>query len=185
MEDKEILDLYWARSENAISETENKYGRYCHYIAFNILHNHEDSEECVNDTCLRAWEVIPPQRPNRLSAFLGKITRNLALDRYKYDNRDKRGGSQLPLVYEELEAFISVSDPVQNMIDETVLTDCLNRFLASLPSEKRNLFLRRYWHFSSISDIAKDFSISEGKVKMTLHRVRNDLRQFLEKEGAL
>jgi len=185
MEDNEILDLYWARSENAISETENKYGRYCHYIAFNILNSHEDSEECVNDTCLKAWEVIPPQRPNKLSAFLGKITRNLALDRYKFNSRDKRGGSQLPLVYEELEPFVSVSDPTQKMIDEMVLTDCLNRFLNSLPTEKRNLFMRRYWHFSSIKDIARDFSISEGKVKMTLLRIRNELKQFLEKEGAL
>lgn len=185
MEDNEILDLYWARSENAISETENKYGRYCHYIAFNILHSYEDSEECVNDTCLKAWEVIPPQRPNRLSTFLGKITRNLALDRYKYNNRGKRGGSQLPLALDELATCVSSSDQTEAIIDEMVLTDCLNRFLAALPAEKRKLFLRRYWHFSSIKDIAADFSISEGKVKMSLLRTRNELKQFLEKEGAL
>lgn len=185
MEDKAILELFWARSEDAIVETEHKYGRYCHYIAFNILNSHEDSEECVNDTCLKAWETIPPQRPNRLATFLGKITRNLALDRYKFNNRDKRGGSQLPLVFEELEAFVSVSDPAQDMVDEMVITDCINRFLGALPTEKRILFMRRYWHFSSIKDIARDFSISEGKVKMTLLRTRNELKQFLEKEGAL
>lgn len=185
MEDKAILELFWARSEDAIVETEHKYGRYCHYIAFNILNSHEDSEECVNDTCLKAWQIIPPQRPNRLATFLGKITRNLALDRYKFNNRDKRGGSQLPLVFEELEAFIGASDPEQYMVDEMVLTDCINRFLGSLPTEKRILFMRRYWHFSSIKDIARDFSISEGKVKMTLLRTRNELKQFLEKEGAL
>lgn len=183
MGDQQIVDLYWARAENAISETAHKYGRYCHYIAYNILHNDEDSEECVNDTYLKAWNVIPPQRPNKLSTFLGKITRNFALDRYKYNSREKRGGGQMPLVIDELAECVSTTDTANHIIDDMVLVDCFNRFLATLPAETRKIFMRRYWYFSSIKEIANDFSISESNVKMTLFRVRNKLKQLLEKEG--
>lgn len=183
MDDKQIIDLYWARSENAISETADKYGKYCHYIAYNILFNDEDSEECVNDTYLKAWGVIPPQRPNRLATFLGKITRNLALDRYKYNNREKRGNGQMPLVLNELAECVSVTDSTEHIINDMVLVDCFNRFLATLPTETRNIFMRRYWFLSSIKEIAADFAISESKVKMTLLRARNDLKQLLMKEG--
>ena len=183
MDDQQIVDLYWVRTENAISETAHKYGRYCHYIAYNILHSDEDSEECVNDTYLKAWNVIPPQRPNKLSTFLGKITRNLALDRYKYNSREKRGGGQMPLVMDELAECVSATDTTNHIIDDMVLVDCFNRFLATLPAEPRKIFMRRYWYFSSIKEIADDFSISESNVKMTLSRVRNKLKQLLEKEG--
>ena len=183
MGDQQIIDLYWARAENAISETAHKYGRYCHYIAYNILHNDEDSEECVNDTYLKAWNVMPPQRPNKLSTFLGKITRNFALDRYKYNSREKRGGGQMPLVIDELAECVSTTDTTNHIIDDMVLVDCFNRFLATLPAETRKIFMRRYWYFSSIKEIANDFSISESNVKMTLSRVRNKLKQLLEKEG--
>lgn len=183
MGDQQIVDLYWARAENAISETAHKYGRYCHYIAYNILHNDEDSEECVNDTYLKAWNVIPPQRPNKLSTFLGKITRNLALDRYKYNSREKRGGAQMPLVIDELAECVSATDTTSHIIDDMVLVDCFNRFLATLPAEPRKIFMRRYWYFSSIKEIANDFSISESNVKMSLSRTRNKLKQLLEKEG--
>ena len=106
MDDKQILDLYWERSEAAISETSKKYGKYCRYIAFNILHNDEDSEECVNDTYLRAWNSIPPNRPSVLKTFLGKITRNLSLDRYELLNAKKRNGGQMPLVFDEIQECI-------------------------------------------------------------------------------
>lgn len=110
MEDRQIVDLYWARSENAISETERKYGRYCYYIAYNILHNNEDSEECVNDTYLNAWKAMPNQRPSKLSTFLGKITRNLSLNRWELYNAEKRGSGQIPLALDELHECIPTSN---------------------------------------------------------------------------
>ena len=183
MNDKQILDLYWARSEDAISETSKRYGRYCHYIARNILHNDEDSEECVNDTYLKAWETMPPHRPEKLSAFLGKIVRNLALNRYKGYTAEKRGSGQVPVALDELQDCIPAADSVAEMIDDLILVDIFNRFLSGLPTEKRKIFVRRYWYLSPIKEIAKDYNISESKVKVTLLRVRNNLRQVLEKEG--
>lgn len=183
MDDKQIIDLYWARSENAIMQTANKYGRYCHYIAFNILHNDEDSKECVNDTYLKAWNAMPPQRPNRLSVFLGKITRNLSLDRYKRYNAEKRGYGQITYVLDELKACVPADDNVEQIVDDVVLTEVLNRFLASLPAETRIIFMRRYWYFCSIKDIAADLKVSESKVKMSLLRSRDKLRHLLEREG--
>lgn len=183
MDDKQILDLYWERSENAIVETANKYGKYCHYIAYNILHNDEDSEECVNDTYLKAWGVIPPQRPNRLSTFLGKITRNLSLDKYKERHAKKRGDGQVSLALEELQECIPAESSVEDAIDDMALTELLNEFLASLQSEARRIFMQRYWYLCSIREIAQDFQISESKVKMSLLRSRNALKSMLEKEG--
>ncbi len=183
MDDKQIIELYNERSETAISETANKYGRYCYHIAYNILYNAQDSEECVNDTYLKTWETIPPQCPNKLSVFLGKITRNLALNRYKYYTREKRGGGQTFLALDELSECIPAVDNTEQATDEQELIDVLNRFLRSLPTEKRIIFLRRYWYLSSIKEIADDFGISESKVKMTLLRTRNALQQVLEKEG--
>lgn len=183
MDDQEILDLYWARSETAISETAEKYGRYCHYIARNILNNDQDSEECVNDTFLKAWNSIPPHRPGNLGTFLGKITRNLSLDRYRRRSADKRGHGQIPLALEELAECMPAADPTDSIIEELVLTDLLNRFLASLPAVSRNIFLRRYWYFSSTKEIAAEYGLSESKVKMVLHRMRKQLKALLEKEG--
>lgn len=183
MDDKQILDLYWARSERAISETADKYGRYCHYIACNILHNAEDSEECVNETWLKAWGTIPPKRPNRLSVFLGKITRNLSLNRYKKYTAEKRGGGQTALALEELQECIPASDRVEQIVDDLVLTEALNRFLASLSAETRKIFMRRYWYLSSVKEIAAEFGMGESKVKMALLRSRNELKNLLEKEG--
>jgi len=181
MDDKQIIDLYWRRSENAIAETENKYGRYCRSIAYNILNSVSDSEECVNDAYLKVWSAIPPQRPEKLSVFLGRIVRNLALDRCKYNTREKRGSGQMPLVIDELAEC--VSDNTRNVIDDMVIVDCMNSFLDSLPEMTRIIFMRRYWYFSSIREIAKDYSISESNVKTTLLRARRKLQQFLEKEG--
>lgn len=183
VEDKQIIDLYWAHSETAISETASKYGRYCHSIAFNILHSHEDSEECVNDTFFNAWKAIPPQRPNKFSAFLGTITRHLSLNKWEQYNAEKRGCGQVPLVLEELTDCIPASENVEQVADDLALTELLNRFLGTLSTDSRKIFMRRYWYMNSIKEIAKGYSMSESKVKMSLLRSRNELKQLLEKEG--
>ncbi len=183
MEDKQIVDLYWERSETAISETAHKYGKYCRYIAFNILRNDEDSKECVNDTYLRAWNSIPPHRPSVLKTFLGKITRNLSLDKYEQYNAEKRNSGQMPLILDEIQECVPASDNTENIIEEMALTEILNRFLSSLSLEQRKIFMRRYWYLSPIKEIATEYSISESKVKMSLFRSRNELKNLLEKEG--
>jgi len=183
MDDRRIIELYNERSEAAISETADKYGKYCHYVAYNILFNEQDSEECVNDTWFRAWNTIPPQQPNRLSTFLGKITRNLALDKYKYYNREKRGGGQTALVLDELNECLPASESTEQTVNGRLLIEVLNDFLRSLPAEKRQMFVRRYWYLSSISEIAKDYDISESNTKVILLRIRSKLKKVLEKEG--
>ena len=183
MEDNQIVDLYWARSEKAISETANKYGHYCYYIANNILHNKEDSEECVNDTYLNAWNAMPDQRPNKLPAFLGRITRNLSLQRLEKYTAEKRGAGQVPLALDELQDCIPETDNTDHIVDDLMLADLLNRFLASLTAEKRIIFMRRYWYFSPVAEIASDLAVSESKVKMSLLRSRNELKLLLMKEG--
>lgn len=183
MEDNQIVDLYWARSENAISETERKYGRYCHYIAYNILHSDEDSEECVNDTYLNAWNAMPDKQPSRLAAFLGTITRNLALKRWERYNAEKRGSGQVMLALDELQECVPATNNENQIVDDLVLAEVFNRFLASLPKEKRKIFMRRYWYLSPVAEIAENYSISESKVKMSLLRTRNELKLVLEKEG--
>lgn len=183
MDDKQILDLYWARAENAISETADKYGKYCHFIAYSILRNEEDSEECVSDTYMKAWGSIPPQRPEKLSAFLGKITRNLSLDRLRRHTARKRGCGQAALVLEELQECVPAADNVEQIVDDLALTEALDRFLASLPADTRKVFMRRYWYLCSVKEIAADFGISESKVKMLLLRSRNKLKGLLEREG--
>lgn len=183
MDDKRIIELYQKRSETAISETANKYGKYCYYIAYHILYSEEDSEECVNDTYMRTWEAIPPQYPEKLSAFLGKITRNLALNRYKYYLREKRGNGKATLVIDELNECLPATNSTEESVEEKLLVELLNQFLYGLPKQKRNIFLRRYWYMSSIQEIAEDYGFSESKVKMILLRIRNKLKQVLEKEG--
>ncbi len=183
MKDTQIIDLFWARSEDAIAQTAQKYGGYCHTIAFNILRNQEDSEECVNDTYWKAWGLLPPRRPQRLATFLGKITRNLSLDRYRHLSADKRGGGQVTLALEELSACIPSCDDTDGIVEEMVLTQLLNRFLAGLSAEHRKIFMQRYWYLSTVKDIAGDLGITESKVKMVLMRTRNALREKLEEEG--
>ena len=185
MEDREIVELYWSRSERAITETADKYGKYCRTIALRILNDEQDSEECVNDAYLQAWNAIPPRRPERLGAFLGKLVRNTALNRYKRANAEKRGGGQVPLALEELaECIPGGSDPAR-AVDELALTQALERFLAGLPGETRKIFMRRYWYLSTVQEIAADLGLGESKVKMTLLRARNKLRTQLEQEGFL
>lgn len=181
MEDREIVELYWARSETAISETAKKYERYCHYIAYQILYNNEDAEEVVNDTYLKTWNTIPTNRPDPLKPYLGTISRQLAIDTYRAQHTQKRGG-QMPLVIEELSDCVSNQDGLD--IGESVaLSDSLSRFLWSLPERTRHIFVRRYFYMSPISEIAVDFSLKESAVTMLLLRTRKKLAQFLEKEG--
>ena len=183
MEDNQIIQLYFDRSEEAISQTAVKYGRYCHTIAYNILHNFEDSEECVNDTYWKTWGSIPPRKPKKLAAFLGKITRNLSLDVYRHYSADKRGGGEMSIALDELGECVSSWCSMDDYADEMLLVDTLNRFLASLSAENRKIFMRRYWYVSSVKEIADDYGITESKVKMSLPRSRNQLKAVLEKEG--
>ena len=183
MEDNQIIDLYWARSESAITETANKYGPYCHTVAYNILKNMEDSEECVNDTYRKAWDSMPPQRPQILRAFLGKITRNLSLKHYEKHMAAKRGAGQIALALEELSECLPSANHTEQVLEDMALTQLLDSFLAVLPTDTRKIFMRRYWYLDSIQEIAAAFSISESKVKTTLFRTRNKLKLHLEEEG--
>lgn len=183
MDDRQIIDLYYAREEAAISETADKYGKYCYSIAYRILQDKQDSEECVNDTYWRAWEAIPPHYPQKLAVFLGKITRNLALNRFSYYTREKRGFGKMELVLEELQGCMPALQSTEQVIEEKLLVERLNQFLYDLPKEKRILFVKRYWYLQSIQEIAEELNMSESKVKMTLLRIRNKLKKVLEKEG--
>lgn len=182
MEDKQIVELYWARSETAISETEKKYGRYCHYIAYQILCNDEDAKEIVNDTYLKTWNTVPPQRPEPLKPYVGMISRQLSLNRYETQSTQKRGG-QVPLVLDELSECIPDNGSSTDIGESVALSDALNRFLWALPERTRNIFVRRYFYMSTIAEIAKDFSMKESNVTMHLLRTRRKLAQFLKKEG--
>ncbi len=182
MEDHEIVALFWARSEEAIRQASSKYGRYCRYIAEGILHSREDSEECVNDALLQAWRTIPPHRPERLAVFLGKITRNLSLNRWERERAQKRGGGEVSLALEELQDCLPAPNSGQ-LVEDLALSEACNRFLAALPAEARKIFLRRYWYFSPVKEIAADYGLSESKVKMSLLRSRKKLKRWLEKEG--
>ena len=182
MDDKQIVDLYWARSETAIVETEKKYGRYCYYIAHQILSSDEDAKEVVNDTYLKTWNTIPPQRPTKLKPYVGMISRQLALDTYEAQHTQKRGG-QLPLVLDELSECIPDNSSGADISDSFLLSDSLNRFLWKLPERTRNIFVRRYFYMSSITEIAKDFQLKESNITMHLLRTRKKLEQFLKKEG--
>lgn len=183
MDDLNLIELYWQRSEDAVAETAAKYGSYCYRIAYNVLANNEDSEECVNDTFLKVWESIPPNRPNRFSVFIGKITRHLALNRYEYLTAAKRGGSQVPLALDELSDCIPDHKSPTQIVEDKELSFAINKFLRNLSSESRKIFLQRYWGLRSIKDISVMYGITESKVKMSLMRTRNKFKHFLEREG--
>ena len=185
MEDSKIVDLYWERSETAIDETSKKYSRYCHSISYNILHNNEDAEECTNDTYLRAWNVMPPNRPNCLATFLGKITRNLSLDKLKRYSAQKRGFGQAELALSELDEAVPSSSGVEQAIDEKELTETLNLFLERLHKQKRVIFVQRYWYLMPLKAIAEHSGMSESKAKSMLFRIRNELKSHLEREGVV
>jgi len=182
LEDREIIQLYWDRDTNAISETDVKYGPYCMKIANNILDNGNDAEECVNDTYYKTWDTIPPQRPEVFPPFLGKIIRNIALDRYRYNHAQKRTGKMDDML-SELEDCIPDGDTTVEQFEANFVTDVINRYLATLSKEKRIIFVRRYWYAQSIREIAKSFSMNEGQVKSILFRLRSGLKDALQKEG--
>ena len=182
MNDDRIIELYFSRNEAAITETANAYGHYFSYIAYGILHNDQDCEEIVNDTYNKAWNTIPPQRPYNLKAFLGRITRQLSINRLEERGAQKRAGSEYSLALEELSEILS--DPNGDSVADTLaLSDALNRFLQMLSQDSRRVFIRRYWHMYSISEIANDLSFSESRVKSMLMRSRGKLKIFLKKEG--
>lgn len=185
MEDAQIIDLYFARSEQAIAETSHKFGSYLYSIAHNILSSHRDSEEAVNDTYLGAWRSIPPHRPNRLSTYLGKITRRCALEKWKTVSAQKRGGGEVALALEELGESIPGCDSPETAMEMKELTQIINTFLKTLPETEQKVFLCRYWYLAPVKAIAKQFGFSESKVKSMLSRSRKKLKTHLQKEGIL
>ncbi|MBQ8831007.1 MAG: sigma-70 family RNA polymerase sigma factor [Oscillospiraceae bacterium] len=183
MEDKQIVELYFQRDNDAIKETDAKYGSFCFTVANNILHNAEDAEECVNDTWLRAWNAIPPHRPVWLKSFLAKITQNLALDRYTANNADKRGGSEINLVLEEISECISSGETPANAYDAKELEECIGRFVKALSERDGNIFVRRYFFMEKTAETAKKYGMKESNVLLILSRTRKKLKAHLIKEG--
>lgn len=182
MDDQKLIELYWIRDEDAIRETAAKYGKLCTYIAKNILKNIEDCEECVNDAYLAVWNAIPTQRPNRFAAFISRITRNLALKKYEYLSADKRNPSAV-MSLDELGDCVSNEYRVESEVEKRRIEQTINIFLGKQSAEKRNIFIRRYWHFDSIESICKLTGFSQSKVKSILYEMRLKLRKYLESEG--
>ncbi len=177
MDDQHIIELYFARDERAIRETDSRYGQMCHTIAHNILQNHADAEECVNDTLLRTWKSIPPARPQSLAAYLCRITRNLAIDRFRSAHKQKRN-SDLTVSLSELEACIPMRDE-----DAGNLPTLLNDFLGRLEPAERELFLGRYWHTCTVKELARLHGLTPKAVTMRLSRTREKLRRYLKERG--
>lgn len=180
MEDERIVELYWERNENAIRETEMKYGKYCYVVAYNILHSHEDSDECVNDTWNGAWNAMPPEKPTKLQGFLARITRNIAISRYRYDSAQKRGAEVESAIDEYWECIPNREASIE---DEFVMKQAIDGFLASLDTKARVIFMRRYWYSMSVKAIADSMRLSESHVSVILHRTRNKFKDYLTKEG--
>ncbi len=185
MQDCEILDLYWNRDERAIVETQRSYGKYCYSIAYNILHDREDSDECVNDTWFRAWNAIPPDRPGRFALFLGTITRNLSFDKWKHKNAAKRGNGDMELALDELLECVPAVHSTEEAVEAAELERLINEFLYTLPQKDCNVFLRRYWYVEEYSEIAKRYHMKLNTVKTSLFRTRAKLREYLEREGVV
>ncbi len=180
MEDNSIIELYFERTESAIVETKRKYGKFCYYIAYHILYSAMDAEECENDTYMNVWNAIPPTRPKNFQAFIGNITRNLALNRYNYNNAKKRS----PIFETCLDEFYECTqDGKLPFDDEYMLRQIINQFLAKLNKRDRIIFVQRYWYFCSIKEIAENLKIKETTVKVILHRTRVRFKKFLDKEG--
>ncbi len=183
MEDSDIVDLYWNRSQNAISETSNKYGKYCYSIAYNILYNAEDSDEAVNDTYLGAWNSMPPNRPTVLSTYLGKITRRVSINKLNERKADKRGGGEILIALDELSDCVPSKGSVDKTVERKELIHYINKFLAQTQKEDRDIFVLRYWFVMPIKDISIELNMSESKIKSVLFRMRKKLNKFLKKEG--
>ena len=185
MKDSQIINLYWERNEGAIAATAEAYAGHCYTIAYQILQSREDAEECVNDTYWSAWNAIPPHRPEHLAAFLGKITRNHALNRYKMRRVQKRGKGQTELVLEELQHCIPAPVGVENVLEEKLLISTIEKFLYEQPQTHRRLFVGRYWYLYSIRELAYAYQMSQSKVASLLFRMRSKLKTYLENEGIL
>ena len=183
MEDTRIIDLYWERSETAITETSVKYGKYCYAIAYNILSDPLDADESVNDTYLKAWDSIPPHRPTVLSAFLGKITRRISIDKWRSRNAGKRGNGEIVLALDELAECVPSTSNVEDAVETAELERVIDSFVMSLPAVERRVFICRYWYLDSVNEICQQFGFSHGKVTMMLHRTRAKLLSYLRKEG--
>ena len=183
MTDNEIVSLFWKRDERAITESLSRYGRYCHSIAYSLLHNTEDADECVNDACIAAWNSIPPHRPAMLSTFLGKLTRRAGLKRWRNSHAQKRGGGEIPSVLDELRDCIPDSMTLEDKVEERELARSISSFLKQIPNSERRVFVLRYWYLRSIEEIGKQFGYSQSKVKSMLHRTRKKLLEHLRKEG--
>lgn len=183
-QDEMIIRQYMQRNESAIVKTKEEYGAYCRYIVSNILSSQEDVEECLNDVWLHVWNAIPPNNPTNLKAFVGKIARECAIDRYRKNSALKRNASGT-ISLDEIEKEIFVEYSLWNDIENKYITEAINTFLHHCKKESRDIFICRYFYMDSIKDIAKQFSISESKVKMALHRMRIQLKKYLLKEGIL
>ncbi|MBR1456003.1 MAG: RNA polymerase sigma factor [Oscillospiraceae bacterium] len=183
MEDSAIVDLYWQRSERAISETAKKYGAYCHRVAFNVLGSEQDAEECVNDTWLGAWNAMPDERPRILSAFLGCLTRNAAIGRYREKHRQKRGGGETALALDELSECLANEKDLEEELQRRELERLIRDFTAGLKETEKLVFTARYYYLCPVAEIAARLGMNESKVKSMLYRVRGRLRTRLEKEG--
>ena len=185
MEDRQIVALYWQRDEQAIRETDLKYGRFCHTIAYHILANTQDAEESVNDTYIGAWKAMPPHKPDVLSAFLAKLTRRISLNRWRNQTREKRGGGQVMLALEELSECVASGEDVARTVEGKELAAAVRRFLDALPADDRDLFVARYFYLAPIKELSLKFGYSESKVKSLLFRVRARLKSALQEEGLL
>lgn len=183
MGDDQIIALFFARKQSAIAAAQETYGAYCHTIAFNILHSSEDAEECVSDTMLRAWQSIPPQKPDRLRLFLAKITRNLAFDRYRHDRAAKRGGGEIEAVLDELAECIPSNEDIEADLDRRELSGAISEFLRTQPPRERQVFLRRYFHAAPVKEIAREFGLTANYTSVMLRRTRDKLVKFLNEEG--
>lgn len=183
MQDEKIVELYFERNEEALGETQRKYGRYLYKIAYGILSDKADSEESVNDTYLAAWRSIPPQRPSVLATYLGKLTRRISIDIFRRKTSSKRGSTQYTLSLSELEDCVKEQTSLEESLESKELAMLISAFLRTLPEEKRVLFVCRYYYMDSLKDSARYLGISEAKAKSLLHRTRILLREYLEKEG--
>lgn len=183
MNDREIVDLYWQRSEQAIAETDKKYSKYCRIVAYNILENTQDSEECVNDTWLAAWNSMPVNRPERLNAYLAKITRNFALAKVVKRSAKKRGGGELELALEELDDCVPSDYCLEKEVEDRALAESINTFVDLLPEEEQLIFISRYWFFASEREIAEKQGCSRSRISAMLKRSRDKLKTYLLQEG--
>lgn len=181
MDDKSIIELYFARDEQAIKETDARYGRLCYRVAYNILGNNEDSEECVNDTYVGAWNAIPPAKPDSLSAYLCRITRNLSLKRIESETRQKRAGEALVSIDELAEVL--PDGRISDRVSDGEIARAISDFLRSEKRDARNIFIRKYYFFEPLKDIAKRYGFSESKVRNTLYHTRKRLKEYLIREG--